>query len=100
MSGVTGYILALLLLLAVVAGALALTWRRRGGLERQGRDAVRLRALAVVPIGGESRLVLAECEGRRYLLAQNPQGVTLLDRLPDSMPSFEAMATTLPPTTP
>lgn len=95
MSGVTGYLLSLLLLLAIVASALTLAWRRRAGLQSQGRDGVRLRALAVVSIGGDNRLVLAECEGRRYLLAQNPQGVSLLDRLPDSPPSFEDVATTL-----
>lgn len=76
MSGVTGYLLSLLLLLAVVAAALALAWRRRPGL----------------PPGGENSLVLAECEGRRYLLGQNRQGLSLLDRLPDSPPSFDAVA--------
>lgn len=92
MSGVTGYLLSLLLLLAVVAAALALAWRRRAGRQSGARDAVRLRALAVVPLGGENSLVLAECEGRRYLLGQNRQGLSLLDRLPDSPPSFDAVA--------
>jgi len=79
-SDMAGYITSLLLLAAVVAGALLLAWRRRMSLV-SGRSGGGLRAIEFVPLGPRDRLVLAECEGRRYLLAQGPQGVTLLDRL-------------------
>ena len=74
-----GYVTSLLLLAAVVAGAV-LAWRRRNA-GVAGRGGASLRAIEFAPLGPRDRLVLAECEGRRYLLAQGPQGVTLLDRL-------------------
>ena len=36
-----------------------------------------------MPLGPNARLILAECDGKRYLLAQGAQGVTLIDRLAD-----------------
>jgi flagellar biogenesis protein FliO len=75
-----GYVTSLLLLAAVVAGAAVLAWRRRNA-GVAGRGGASLRAIEFAPLGPRDRLVLAECEGRRYLLAQGPQGVTLLDRL-------------------
>jgi flagellar biogenesis protein FliO len=75
-----GYVTSLLLLAAVVAAAAVLAWRRRHAVVA-GRGSASLRAIEFAPLGPRDRLVLAECEGRRYLLAQGPQGVTLLDRL-------------------
>ena len=75
-----GYVTSLLLLAAVVAAAAVLAWRRRHAVVA-GRGSASLRAIEFAPRGPRDRLVLAECEGRRYLLAQGPQGVTLLDRL-------------------
>jgi len=79
-SDMAGYVTSLLLLAAVVAAAAVLAWRRRHAVVA-GRGGASLRAIEFAPLGPRDRLVLAECEGRRYLLAQGPQGVTLLDRL-------------------
>ena len=77
------YATALLLLAAIVAVALVLGWRRRGmGLQRHASAG--LRTLEVAAVGSNDRLVLAECLGRRYLLAQGSQGLVMLDRWPDA----------------
>ena len=86
-----GYGLSLLLVAAIVAGALALAWRRRvSGPIR--RSAGVLRTLEFAPLGPNARLVLAECDGRRYLLAQAANGVTLVDRWGDGLPQPSAAA--------
>lgn len=83
MSNMLSYAPPLLLLAAIVAAAVALTWRRRGlGLQRRPASAG-LRTLEVAAVGGNDRLVLAECLGRRYLLSQGSHGVVMLDRWPE-----------------
>ena len=73
----------LLLLASIVAVALVLGWRRRGvGLQRHPSAGLRTREVAAV--GSSDRLVLAECLGRRYLLAQGSQGLVMLDRWPEA----------------
>jgi hypothetical protein len=73
----------LLLLASIVAVALVLGWRRRGvGLQRH--PSAGLRTLEVAAVGSSDRLVLAECLGRRYLLAQGSQGLVMLDRWPEA----------------
>jgi hypothetical protein len=81
-----GYGLSLLLLAVIVAVAAVLAWRRRGG-GASPRAGQQLRALEFARLGPHDRLVLAECDGKRYLLAQGVRGVTLIDRLADSPPA-------------
>jgi flagellar biogenesis protein FliO len=87
MNGMWGYGVSLLLLSVIVAGAVVLAWRRRGGGAVGKRMGNQLRALEFAPLGPNDRLVLAECDGKRYLLAQGVRGVTLIDRLADSPPA-------------
>jgi hypothetical protein len=81
-----GYGLSLLVVAVIVGVAVALAWRRRGGNGLGRRAGQQLRTLEFVPLGPSDRLILAECDGKRYLLAQGSRGVTLIDRLPDGPP--------------
>jgi hypothetical protein len=77
------YAPSLLLLAAIVAVAVALGWRRHGLRLQRSPAAAGLRTLEVAGLGGNDRLVLAECLGRRYLLAQGSQGLVVVDRWPE-----------------
>jgi flagellar protein FliO/FliZ len=84
-SGIAGYGSALSLLLLLVAVAVWLLWRRpRNAAGRRTRSS--LRTLEASALGPRDRLLLVECEGRRYLLSQGVQGVRLLDRLDSPAP--------------
>ncbi|WP_439114060.1 flagellar biosynthetic protein FliO [Hydrogenophaga sp.] len=81
-----GYSSALVLLVLLVAVAVWLLWRR----PRQGpggRSSASLRMLEAFALGPRDRLLLVECDGRRYLLSQGVQGVRLLDRLDAPAPA-------------
>ncbi len=77
------YAPSLLLLAAIVAVAVVLGWRRHGMRLQRHPAAAGLRTLEVAGLGGNDRLVLAECLGRRYLLAQGSQGLVVVDRWPE-----------------
>ena len=87
----TSLSLLMLVVLLLVAGTLA--WRRRGGLSA-GKSSSRLKTLAITPIGPRDRLLLIECDSQRFLLAQGPAGLTLIDRVADvgADSSYEAVA--------
>lgn len=87
MSSIAGYssALSLSLLLLLVVVAVWLLWRRpRNAVGRRTRSS--LRTLEASALGPRDRLLLVECEGRRYLLSQGVQGVRLLDRLDSPAP--------------
>lgn len=91
MSGLAGYSSALVLLCLLVAVAVWLLWRRpRPG--SGGRSGASLRLLEASALGPRDRLLLVECDGRRYLLSQGVQGVRLLDRLDGSHGPVSALA--------
>ncbi|MDH4390286.1 MAG: flagellar biosynthetic protein FliO [Aquabacterium sp.] len=83
MSDMLSYAPPLLLLAGIVTAAVVLTWRRHGLSLRRPSATAGLRTLEVALVGGNDRLVLAECLGRRYLLAQGSQGLVMLDRWPE-----------------
>jgi flagellar biogenesis protein FliO len=88
MSNMTGYVLSLLLLLALVAAALSLAWRRRSPSARGTKGEVRV--LEVVAVGPTDRLVLVGLAGQRYLLAQGTRGLTMLVA-PPAAPTFASL---------
>ncbi len=87
----TSLSLLMLVVLLLVAGTLA--WRRRGGMSA-GKSNSRLKTLAITPIGPRDRLLLIECDSQRFLLAQGPTGLTLIDRVVDvdADSSYQAVA--------
>lgn len=89
-----GYGMSLLVVAVIVAVAVALAWRRRGGMGYGQRAGQQLRTLEFAPLGPNDRLILAECDGKRYLLAQGARGVTLIDRLADGPPAVPNPAST------
>lgn len=88
MSNMTGYALSLLLLVALVAVALSLAWRRRSPSASGTKGEVRV--LEVVPVGPTDRLVLVGLAGQRYLLAQGTRGLTMLVA-PPAAPTFASL---------
>lgn len=81
MSGGAGYGSAGLLLLILVVLALWLIWRRPRGAGGGLRSRAAIRTVEALALGSRDRLLLVECDGRRYLLSQSVQGVQLIDRL-------------------
>ena len=79
MSNAAGYTLLLVLLAALVGAALLLAARRRGPglLRREGS----LRVLESLALGPRERVLLLECQGRRFLVGQGAQGLVLLARV-------------------
>ncbi|MDM7942416.1 MAG: flagellar biosynthetic protein FliO [Hydrogenophaga sp.] len=86
MSAGAGYGSAALLLLMLVVLALWLIWRRPRGGGGGLRSKAAIRTLEAAALGGRDRLLLVECDGRRYLLSQGVQGVQLIDRLEPARP--------------
>lgn len=81
MSGGAGYGAAALLLSLLVMAALWLLWKSPKVEGGRTRSKASIRTLEAAALGSRDRLLLVECEGRRYLLSQGLQGVQLIDRL-------------------
>ena len=95
MSGMMGYRSSPLMAAVIVALAVVLAWRRRAGSGLGKRAGQQLRTLEITALGPNDRLILAECDGKRYLLAQGARGVTLIDRLADEPSMAPGLATAL-----
>lgn len=81
MSGAAGYSSALSLLVLLVVVAVWLLWKRPRDAAGRLRSRGSIRTLEAAALGSRDRLLLVECDGRRYLLSQGVQGVRLIDRL-------------------
>jgi flagellar biogenesis protein FliO len=68
----------LALCVLILAGVLHFL-RRRTGLNQTGRtDAGRLRIVDRLRLGARASMIVVEYEGKRHLLAQTEQGITLI----------------------
>jgi flagellar biogenesis protein FliO len=93
MNATSGVLLALLLLAATVVVAMGIE-RWIHPRSRRTASTAGLRLLNQLRVGPGQRLLLLDCDGRRYLLSQGGQGVRLIDRLPDAVPDAAAVIAT------
>jgi flagellar biogenesis protein FliO len=78
---------AIVLLVLAAAAVLAVLYFRRAGLPLAGpRQARRLRLVERVVLSRRASLLLVECDGRKLLLGESGDRLSLLDRGTDSPP--------------
>jgi len=71
-----------LLVLAAIAVAAMLWYRRAGVPLATGRQARRLRLVERIVLSRRSSLLLVECDGRKLLLGESGDRLSLIDRGP------------------